>query len=104
MGVSLNRPHRGGSLAELSADWRMILFGTVATLAVVAVALWVALPDRTLREVWNLYADPAMLRDILRGFGPFALAVFIVIQALQVVVAPIPGDITGLLAERIRER
>lgn len=97
MGIPLNRPHRGGSLGEFSADWRMIVLGTVATLAVVSVALWFALPDRATREPFKLYGDPALLREVLRGFGPFAPVVFIVIQALQVVVAPIPGDLTGLL-------
>jgi uncharacterized membrane protein YdjX (TVP38/TMEM64 family) len=75
----------------------MILVGTVATLAVGAVALWFALPDRTLREAFTLYGDPALLRETLRSFGPFAPVVFIVIQALQVVIAPVPGDLTGLL-------
>lgn len=34
----------------------------------------------------------------LLGLGPYSSAVFIFIQALQVIVSPIPGDITGMVA------
>lgn len=37
------------------------------------------------------------LRSFIVSFGPFAALVFIVLQALQVVVAPVPGEITGFV-------
>jgi uncharacterized membrane protein YdjX (TVP38/TMEM64 family) len=36
--------------------------------------------------------DPAWLRATVRGFGPYAPAVFVGIQTAQVVLAPIPGQ------------
>ncbi len=40
-------------------------------------------------------------RDAIRGFvssfGPFAPAAFVMIQALQVILSPIPGEATGLI-------
>ncbi|MBI5055147.1 MAG: TVP38/TMEM64 family protein [Nitrospirae bacterium] len=37
------------------------------------------------------------LLAFLRSLGPFAVVGFILVQALQVVIAPIPGEATGLL-------
>ncbi len=41
--------------------------------------------------------DPTELRIWIGQFGPFAPVVFILIQTLQVIVAPIPGQITALV-------
>lgn len=40
--------------------------------------------------------DPAALRAWLLGFGPAAPVAFVCLQALQVVVAPVPGQVLGL--------
>lgn len=45
----------------------------------------------------RLYGDPAFLREKLYEWGSLAPLAFITIQALQVIIAPIPGDVTGLL-------
>jgi uncharacterized membrane protein YdjX (TVP38/TMEM64 family) len=37
------------------------------------------------------------MREFLDSLGPWAFAGFIVLQTLQVVAAPIPGEVTGLL-------
>src|SRR5262249_57057930 len=37
------------------------------------------------------------MKEKLVEWGPAAPAIFIIIQALQVVVAPIPGEVTGIL-------
>jgi len=49
------------------------------------------------RWLLRLYTDRQFMHDLLRRWGVLAPLVFIGIQALQVVVAPIPGDVTGLL-------
>jgi uncharacterized membrane protein YdjX (TVP38/TMEM64 family) len=36
--------------------------------------------------------DPVWLRETVAGFGPWAPAVFVVVQTVQVVAAPIPGQ------------
>jgi uncharacterized membrane protein YdjX (TVP38/TMEM64 family) len=41
--------------------------------------------------------DPPTLRAFVLGFGPFAPVVFVLLQATQVVVAPIPGQVVGLV-------
>jgi uncharacterized membrane protein YdjX (TVP38/TMEM64 family) len=50
----------------------------------------------------HLYApfllDPTGLREFLDGFGRWTPAVFVALQAAQVIVAPIPGQLLGLAA------
>jgi uncharacterized membrane protein YdjX (TVP38/TMEM64 family) len=43
-----------------------------------------------------LLTDPFALREWIRGYGPFAPLVFITLQAAQVILAPIPGQVLGL--------
>ena len=45
----------------------------------------------------RLYSDKHFLKETLHGWGILAPLIFIALQALQVIMAPIPGDITGLL-------
>ncbi len=49
------------------------------------------------RELARFYSSKKAVSDFLRGFGPYAPLAFIVVQALQVVLAPIPGEATGIL-------
>lgn len=37
------------------------------------------------------------MTEFLMSLGPYSAAVFIILQALQVVVAPVPGELTGLV-------
>lgn len=52
---------------------------------------------RSYREMVHLYQNPIALRRALQEWGWMAPAVFIGIQALQVLISPIPGEATGLL-------
>jgi uncharacterized membrane protein YdjX (TVP38/TMEM64 family) len=76
--------------------WRILVFGIL--LAVVSVSLWIQLADTaTVRFLLRLYTDREFLRAELHAWGVWAPLVFMVIQALQVVIAPIPGEVTGFL-------
>jgi uncharacterized membrane protein YdjX (TVP38/TMEM64 family) len=52
--------------------------------------------------LWAVYRfapflyDPDALRAVVRDAGPLAPIVFVLLQALQVVVAPIPGQLTAV--------
>lgn len=41
-------------------------------------------------------SDPVMLRKTIAGYGPAAPLVFVALQALQVIFAPVPGQLLGL--------
>ena len=45
----------------------------------------------------RLYVDKKFLKHTLREWGILAPVIFIGLQALQVIIAPIPGDLTGML-------
>ena len=47
--------------------------------------------------ITRLYEDRRFLKHTLREWGVLAPVVFIGLQALQVIIAPIPGQLTGIL-------
>lgn len=42
--------------------------------------------------------DPAALRETIAGFGPYAPLAFVALQAVQVLVAPVPGQALGFVS------
>jgi len=59
---------------------------------------WLVVSDAPVyRFLVRLYVDKKFMHTVLRQWGVLAPLVFIVIQASQVVIAPIPGEVTGLL-------
>ena len=77
--------------ASASDRRRGLLAAVAVALAFVALYLFV-------REYASFITDAEALRLWLRQFGVLAPLVFVAIQALQVVVAPIPGQIVALVA------
>lgn len=67
---------------------------TLAGLLVLAIACVVL--ARFLLDHLPWIADPIALRQTVEGFGPFGPVVFVAVQALQVVVAPVPGNVVGI--------
>lgn len=66
----------------------------------IAAIVWLALSghlQRYCREGIDLFENREQLRAYLRSWGPWAPFAFIAVQALQVVVSPIPGELTGLV-------
>ncbi len=48
-------------------------------------------------KLGKFYTRRRKLARFLRSLGPYSAAVFILLQALQVVIAPIPGELTGIV-------
>ena len=57
-----------------------------------ALSQWDELEDLEARRM-----QQQRLTEFLASFGPYSTAVFVLLQALQVVVAPIPGELTGVI-------
>jgi len=77
-------------------------YRSVVVVVILAVALacsgWLVWSDSAVyRWLLRFYTDHEFMHATLRRWGVLAPVVFIAIQALQVVISPIPGDITGLL-------
>lgn len=47
--------------------------------------------------MWDFFTSRQRLIEFLQSLGPFAVVGFISLQVLQVVIAPIPGEVTGLI-------
>ncbi len=77
------------------ASW---IIGGILTAALIGYCAWLALTDAPAYQfLVRLYVDKHFLKQTLREWGLLAPVVFIALQALQVIIAPIPGDVTGLL-------
>ena len=63
---------------------------------VLVIVVWLVVIDApVISFVVRLYRDKQFLKETVRSWGWMAPLVFILIQALQVVIAPIPGEVTG---------
>jgi len=72
----------------------IVLFAVVSVLGLLAYYYW-----RPLCTWGQAFCptDKEQIRIWLESWGPLAPLVFILVQTLQVVVAPIPGEVTGFL-------
>ena len=74
------------------------IIGTVISVTLVVYCGWLVLTGAPAYQfLVRLYSDKHFLKETLRAWGILAPLIFIALQALQVIIAPIPGDITGLL-------
>jgi uncharacterized membrane protein YdjX (TVP38/TMEM64 family) len=74
----------------------VILLAGLAT--ILALFAWLAWSEPfVFRWLLRLYTDREFMHQILQRYGVLAPLVFIAIQASQVIIAPIPGDVTGVL-------
>jgi uncharacterized membrane protein YdjX (TVP38/TMEM64 family) len=65
---------------------------------IVGYCVWLVLTDApAYRFLVRLYSEKRFLKQTLRQWGILAPVIFIALQALQVIIAPIPGDVTGIL-------
>jgi uncharacterized membrane protein YdjX (TVP38/TMEM64 family) len=87
-------PIRGGSpVLSDRARWALLvlLLGSLLTLVT-----WLVVTDSPIvRTIVRMYSDKYYLKQLVASWGWMAPPVFIAIQALQVVISPIPGEVTG---------
>src|SRR5499427_3820931 len=75
------------------ARWAIV---TAVLLLLLAIVIWLVAADAAIiRFTVRLYQDKKFLKDTVRAWGWMAPLVFMAIQALQVIISPIPGEITG---------
>ena len=82
-----------GQLNNKTTWWLVLgVFGLLVAFAVYEVATGAP----AWRYLLRLYQDKHFLRETVKSWGWLGPLVFIVIQALQVILSPIPGEATGL--------
>jgi uncharacterized membrane protein YdjX (TVP38/TMEM64 family) len=77
------------------ARWAIVLGVSALLVAGCAWLVWTDAP--VYRFIVRLYVDKLFLKQTLREWGVLAPVVFMALQALQVIVSPIPGEATGIL-------
>ena len=82
-----HRHERGGRGRTLA----LIGFPLLLVALAVPVVIW-------RRELWELFSSTAGLREWVSGWGVVAPLVFVAVQALQVVVFVIPGEVPQIAA------
>lgn len=48
-------------------------------------------------DLHTVFLDRAKVAEFIHSFGPWSAFIFIAVQILQVIIAPIPGEVTGLI-------
>ena len=75
------------------ARWAIV---TGILFALLAIVVWLVVADAPIvKFLVRLYQDKKFLKETVRSWGWMAPLVFMAIQALQVIISPIPGEITG---------
>ena len=88
-----NRKKRGPVAWSAATRWAIASILLAGSLVFV---VWLVFTDAPIiRFTIRLYQDKYFLRDTVAAWGWAAPLVFIAIQALQVIISPIPGEITG---------
>jgi uncharacterized membrane protein YdjX (TVP38/TMEM64 family) len=81
----------------LIARHRWAIAVGIATL-IVGYSAWLVVSNAPSYQFFvRLYVDKHFLKHTLREWGLLAPVIFIALQALQVIIAPIPGEVTGIL-------
>jgi uncharacterized membrane protein YdjX (TVP38/TMEM64 family) len=81
----------------LIARHRWTIAVGIATL-IVGYCAWLVVSNAPSYQFFvRLYVDKHFLKQTLREWGLLAPVIFITLQALQVIIAPIPGEVTGIL-------
>jgi uncharacterized membrane protein YdjX (TVP38/TMEM64 family) len=84
-------------MGQLIKRYRWVI-GSVIVLALGGYCAWLVYTDApAYRFLVRLYVDKKFLKQTLRQWGILAPVLFMVMQALQVVISPIPGEATGFL-------
>jgi len=88
--VNAGPPRQRWSLQTRWAILTVVLFGLLV------LVIWLVVIDAPIiRLILRLYRDKNFLKEAVAAWGWMAPLVFIAIQALQVIISPIPGEITG---------
>jgi uncharacterized membrane protein YdjX (TVP38/TMEM64 family) len=84
---------RSGASLSPAARWALV---SAVLAALLTLLIWLVVIDApVIRFLARLYRDKHFLKETVASWGWAAPVVFILIQALQVVISPIPGEITG---------
>src|SRR4029453_2386831 len=96
--IRVPRTARYDRRCRLTVRRRWGVIGAAILAFIVGYCVWLVFTDAAgYRFLVRLYHDRHFLKQTLRQWGILAPLLFISLQALQVIIAPIPGEVTGIL-------
>jgi uncharacterized membrane protein YdjX (TVP38/TMEM64 family) len=94
----IEAPSNEGSTAKQVIKRHRWLIGGLIVAALCGYCVWLVYTDApAYRFLVRLYVDKKFLKQTLKQWGILAPIIFMALQALQVIVSPIPGEATGFL-------
>lgn len=69
----------------------------LASMIIVLIIILSILIETFFSDVGNFFSNTGEIKDFIMSFGGLAPVIFILLNVLQVIIAPIPGQITGFL-------
>lgn len=82
---------------RLSLILRSILWVSILVLIILMFYVYHEGAWRDIFAYYRFFFDFKKLKIFIASFGPYAAFVFVMVQALQVVFAPVPGEVTGFV-------
>jgi uncharacterized membrane protein YdjX (TVP38/TMEM64 family) len=96
--IRVPRTERCDWRCRLTVRRRWGVIGAAILASIVGYCVWLVFTDAAgYRFLVRLCHDRYFLKQTLRQWGILAPLIFITLQALQVIIAPIPGEVTGIL-------
>jgi uncharacterized membrane protein YdjX (TVP38/TMEM64 family) len=83
--------------STLSLILRSILWVSIVVLIILMFYVYHEGAWRDIFAYYRFFFDFKKLRIFIASFGPYAAFVFVLVQSLQVVFAPVPGEVTGFV-------
>jgi len=83
--------------SKLSLILRLILWASILALIILMFYVYHEGAWRDVFAYYRFFFDFKKLRIFIASFGPYAAFVFVLVQSLQVVFAPVPGEVTGFV-------
>jgi uncharacterized membrane protein YdjX (TVP38/TMEM64 family) len=81
----------------LSFFLRLLLAASILVLIFLMFYVYQEGAWRDIIRYYRFFLNPVRLQLFIASFGPYAKVVFVFVQALQVVFAPVPGEVTGFV-------
>ncbi|MDD3840164.1 MAG: TVP38/TMEM64 family protein [Clostridia bacterium] len=75
---------------------KQFIIGTIVVCAIVVLFIFF-LNSPYYRQFKYIFSSAERLQDFVKGFGLWAPLIFFMVQFLQVIIAPIPGNLTGIV-------
>jgi uncharacterized membrane protein YdjX (TVP38/TMEM64 family) len=85
------------SMGALSKRWIIFIRYILILLAILLLLYYYWETHEGFREIVHFFSSEKRINTFVASFGIYAPLAFIALQILQVVIAPIPGEITGII-------